>query len=90
MLTHDDLADAAAVWNERVGPDYSLSVGVIGHHFPAEMDPDRALGALLRAEVTLLLTITAGETVIFERTCPYSREALLESVRALSAVLLAD
>jgi hypothetical protein len=92
-LTHEDLEHAKAGWEERVGPRYTLSVGVIGHQLPATMDPDRPLGAIVKAKVDLLLTVFAlGEgdqpVVIFEEACPYDREALMASVRALSAHLL--
>lgn len=87
-LTHEDLAHAAAVWNERVGDAYDLDVQIVGEHQPATMDPDRPLGAILTAKLSLRLRILGPDGVIFDQSCPYDRDALLRSVRALSAHLL--
>lgn len=87
-LTHADLDDARAVWSERVGDHYDLDVQLVGEHAPARMDPDRPLGALLSAKLSLRLIITHQQRVIFDERCPYDRDALLRSIRALSAHLL--
>lgn len=87
MLTHDDLADAGAIWQERVGDAYDLDVVIVGEH-SAGMDEDRPVGAILKAKLSVRLLIHGYGRVLFDESCPYSRDALLASVRALSAALI--
>lgn len=97
-LTHADLDDARAIWTERVGDTFDLDVQIVGEHAPAKMDPDRPLGAVLSAKLSLRMRVYArshaeGSRIIagqyiFDERCPYERDALLRSVRALSAHLL--
>lgn len=90
-LTHRDLADVRAQWEEWTsGLGFDLDVQVIGAHGPAEMDPDRPLGAVLTAKLSLRLVIRAHGQVIFDEPCPYDGAALRASVKALSREIAAS
>lgn len=97
-LTHEDLDAARALWQEWVGDGFDLTVIVVGEHEPARMDPDRPLGAIVTAGLSLRIVIsmipTATENgidvsraVIFDEACPYDGAALRASVAVLARTI---
>jgi hypothetical protein len=90
-LTHEDLEHVGALWEEWTsGLGYDLDVQVVGEHC-AGMDPDRPLGAIAVAKLSLRLKIwkvsPPAPTLIFDETCPYDGEVLKADVRALARVI---
>lgn len=94
-LTHQDLADVKAQWEEWTsGLGYDLDVQVVGEHSEATMDQDRPLGAILTAKLSLRVIIIMNSVgrngvrvVMFDETLPYDGGALRASVRALSRTI---
>lgn len=77
-----------AQWEEWTsGLGFDLDLQVIGEHGPAEMDPDRPLGAILTANLSLRLVIRAQGQVIFDEPCPYDGAALRASVKATARAI---
>lgn len=83
-LTQQDIRGARAIWNEWVGDECRLGIEVVGDQQPARMDPDRPLGAVVTARLSLRLRIHRGAVLIFDQVCPYDAAALRLSVTALA------
>lgn len=91
VLTREDLDAAQAQWEEWTsGLGFDLTVMIVGEHQDAVMDPDRPVGAIVKAGLSLHITIQTDGTIVFSERCPYDGHALRASVAVLARTIAAQ